>query len=170
MKYLLLISLLFSLVLPAFAAEKIEGAFGLALGDVFDVTKQGLEANAKKALVPTPFTPDKPNRAFSEYYVFISPKSHRIYKIIATGKFPDENAGYKVFAAIAAFLNKKYGDGADTGATKVVQNNRSVEVTNKNSSRAELTVQVSFEDDDAARQAGQEQLDAAIKALDTTGL
>lgn len=169
MKYTLLILMSFLLVLPVVGADKIEGAFGLKLGDVFSPT--GIEGEAKQSVSDNryQFTPEKPNKVFSEYFVVVTPTTHRIYRIIAIARWPDGNEGYKVSEAIAALLNRKYGETSKL-IGQVVQNNRVVGMSNDSSGPEGVTFHVTYEDSDIARQAEVERIEKALKNVDTTGL
>jgi hypothetical protein len=108
-KFALFAFVLCSVVIPARALEKIEGAFGLKLGDVWHPkekpdSKYGGGEGYK-------FTPAQPNSAFSDYLVWITPESHRIFKIMAIGVAPDGKTAEARCAGIAAVLNEKYGGG-----------------------------------------------------------
>ena len=87
--------------------EQITGAFGLKLGDTFEVyltiakrntTNNTLPKHPSKALAKleltnnTPiyrFSPKNPFQSFTRYYVSITPKTHKIYKIWATNLIKD---------------------------------------------------------------------------------
>jgi len=84
---------------PQSKFEKIEGAFGLKLGDVFDVTAKGTDS----------FTPQTPTRSFDRYFVHTTPKSRRIHHIGATADFSSKSDLEKERFAILELLISKYG-------------------------------------------------------------
>src|SRR5260370_41151814 len=92
-----------------FAVDKLEGAFGLKLADVFEPAK----AIGKSALTDsTPmyqFKPDKPFRSFSKYYVLITPTTHKIYSIWGIGRVENTESGKKEQALLMQLLTEKYG-------------------------------------------------------------
>jgi hypothetical protein len=98
------------------AGEQVEGAFGLKLGEAFEPTthRAGLHyapspggwLNADDAYE---FTPKKPNPAFSNYTVFITPNSHVIYCIEAIHKEPgDARDCYSFMRGLRVALWLKY--------------------------------------------------------------
>jgi hypothetical protein len=106
-KFALFALVLSSVVIPARAVEKIEGAFGLKLGDVWHPKeKPDMKYGGGEGYT---FTPAQPNSAFSDYLVWITPESHRIFKIMAIGVAPDGKTAEARCAGIAAVLNEKYG-------------------------------------------------------------
>src|SRR5262245_20876873 len=67
----------------------IEGAFGQKFGEKFtpDPTariEQGEHQGGYR------FTPQKPNPQFSEYIVFVTPNSHRIYGIVGVSTYEEK--------------------------------------------------------------------------------
>jgi hypothetical protein len=74
---------------PATAAENpISGDFGMQLGDVFK-PGESPPGPVFEGFPLYPFQPGKENPAFKEYFVQMTPVSHRIFRIRATG--PAEN-------------------------------------------------------------------------------
>src|SRR5687768_2659483 len=102
----------------AIGAENIEGAFGVKLGDVFAPKKAPITGYDFPAYE---FTPEKPNSAFSTYLVFITPNTHRIFRIMALGLAPDAETALKQSKAIGAVLHQKYGEGTFQWADSITQ-------------------------------------------------
>lgn len=104
---LALIVLLLLVATPSHA-EPLEGAFGMKLGDVFKGPfKATSSLNDGTPLYE--FTPAKPYRAFTRYYVTVTPTTKRISRIWAIG---DQESDPKCDAernVIKAVLEKKYG-------------------------------------------------------------
>jgi hypothetical protein len=172
---MLLVATFFVFSLVSATAAKIEGAFGLKLGDVFHPPNDLAGAKQTEREIRYPFTPETANKIFSEYYVFITPTSHRIYRIVALAKYRDGNAGYKVSQAISALLRQKYGEpgkitGSARGEAAIIQNSRSVDMINDASGPDGVTFHVNYEDRDLALEAEEERMAIIIKDVDTTGL
>ena len=106
---------------------EIKGAFGLKLGETFDVAKgkvmpSGILASTTlRSLDLTPpiqfivyeFTAENPLPEFTKYLVGITPKTHRICLIEAVGPLLRILGGDK-FNVISAALAKKYGGKPDS--------------------------------------------------------
>jgi hypothetical protein len=83
----------------AISGEKIEGAFGLKLGDVFDTATAARTDTSTISTSGGPFVTEttcwlkleavpNPHEQFREVYVVITPKTHRIVKIVGRGYNP----------------------------------------------------------------------------------
>lgn len=93
-------------------AEKTDGAtdsfMGLTFGEVFEGTNFVFDA-AEPTLRRATFTPKKTLADFDDYYVYVTPKSHKIAKVIACAKdVIDPGARWKRHYLIEA-LEKRYG-------------------------------------------------------------
>lgn len=103
---LCLLSLTIVTAMSATAAEKIQGAFGIKLGDVFDPTgKNALEIGP---VVGYRFFPTNAFRSFTNYYVEITPISHRIWRISACGYPPEGRSCAEEKQLIFHILKAKY--------------------------------------------------------------
>lgn len=113
MKNILLAALVaFNIALPAKGEEpkaKIESAFGLKLGDKFDITKATKVGEFSDKEKFYHFKPEKPFRSLTEYYVVLTPQSDLIYKIVASGEFEGTGMATKEGSVISHLLEKKYG-------------------------------------------------------------
>ena len=67
------------------AAANIDSFLGLKFGDVFAATNFVTDAS-EPDYVRTTFTPKKPLAGFDDYYVYVTPKSHRVAKVYACAK------------------------------------------------------------------------------------
>ena len=84
----------------AFAADAIEGAFGLKLGDIFDSSKAISKSSLTDGTPMYQFRPEKPFRSFSSYYVMITPTTHKIYAIWGIGSVQNTESGKKEQAIV----------------------------------------------------------------------
>ena len=67
------------------SAAKTDSFLGLAFGDTFKGTNFIADAD-EPTLLRTTFTPKKPLAGFDDYYVYVTPKSHKIVKVFACAK------------------------------------------------------------------------------------
>ena len=67
------------------SAAKTDSFLGLAFGDTFEGTNFVADAD-EPTLLRTTFTPKKPLAGFDDYYVYVTPKSHKIVKVFACAK------------------------------------------------------------------------------------
>lgn len=89
------------------ASKGIEGAFGIKLGQVFDPSSA---LGVKDMAGPYyRFKPVGPVAPLNEYFLRITPKTHKVYEIEASWKFRDKAAGINAFSALSSTLEKKYG-------------------------------------------------------------
>jgi hypothetical protein len=155
--------------------ERIEGAFGVKLGDTFDPVK----ASGKGALTDgTPmyqFTPEKPFRSFKRYFVMITPKTNRIYSIWGIGDFENTPTAQKEQALILEILKQKYGEKKKEGLMdrlsdikQIDQGDRSVVV--KISGMMEVTMDIRYYDEPLRKIAEKERLELEAKKVDSSGL
>jgi len=93
---------------PALAQGPIEGAFGQKLGAIFepgDMPNEG-EAHWPNYRV----TPEKPFKGLTDYSVEVSPRTHRIHSIHATGRTRDEAAAREIVTMLDIILREKYAN------------------------------------------------------------
>jgi len=88
--------------------SQINEAFGKKLGDVFDIT-QGEETIMRGGEVSYDFKPINPAGNFNLYRVVITPKTRRIYSIIAQGNIGSGQDENDAINFIVDQLTKKYG-------------------------------------------------------------
>lgn len=106
---LFLIVLVFGLLSTVQAEEKVSGAFGIKLGEVFDVSKAIGKSSLTDGTPMYQFSPKKKFRSFSTYYVLITPKTHKVYSIWGIGNMKNDPSCKKEQALVMAILQKKYG-------------------------------------------------------------
>ena len=147
----------------AVAAEKIEEAFGLKLGQVFDPTAPEV-GETGKGQSEYAFTPNPPNPMFSTYVVCVSPVSHVVYRIAAKGEAPDVPSYEKMYDRVAAVLNNKYGS-APYGAASVLQSPRLISLESTTKPDKKIAYTLSYSDAGLEQQARDEQ-----KTLDQAAL
>jgi hypothetical protein len=152
------------------AADKIEGAFGLKLGDVYEPTTSPVPKN--DIGIAYEFTPTKPNSAFSTYLVFVTPNSHLIYKIEAVHKQPgNAEACHSFLAQVMAALRLKYEgrfDEKSPQSGRMGQGERSIgldesSVVNVASSGCQFSI--TYKDNEMAGRCQQEREQNRVKKL-----
>lgn len=103
------------LVVSSATASEISGAFGFEFGAEVDLNKyQQLGIDAPYGLEYS-FIPENPFAPLTHYSLFVTPKSHRVYKVTAIGKFTSDKACRRVLAGLEEALEKKY----DKTSTKI---------------------------------------------------
>ena len=155
--------------------ERIEGAFGMKLGDVFDPAKATGKGSLTDGTPMYQFAPQKPFRSFKRYFVMITPKTNRIYSIWGIGDFENTPTAQKEQALIMEILKQKYGDKkkeglleAMTDAKQIDQGDRSVMV--KVSGMMDVTLEIRYYDDTLKDVAEKERLEIEAKKVDSSGL
>ncbi len=131
MKPLLSALLLLAFTLPSFAVDALEGAFGLKLGDVFTPTESNptgiVRTDENARFQAFRFQPIAPNRHFFEYWVYVTPATRRIYRIVAVGRANNSEVASAIQHAIFTVARERYiGDFNYPIEDKVVQGTRSV--------------------------------------------
>ena len=165
------------------AADKIEGAFGLKLGDVFEPTTPPITATPDGAPFSLngayEFTPKERNRDFSDYFVLITPNSHLVCRILAVHKAPGIENSKAFHDCLTAILHLKYQGTYDekSGDSYIAQGKRNIGVTSPTGVDHVWWVAVLYTDDELAQRVGTEKLQNRVKAtlesaksLDATGL
>lgn len=90
----------------AHGQEKIMGAFGLKLGEMLDTkTMSPLDKSNTRYI----FKPSTPFRDFKLYEVRVTPRSRRIYTIMATKRVFDAKKAADEMHYVSDVLQKKYG-------------------------------------------------------------
>ena len=159
----------------ALAVDKLEGAFGEKLGDVFEPAK----AIGKSALTDgTPmyqFKPDKPFRSFSKYYVLITPTTHKIYSIWGIGRVEKTESGKKEQALLMQLLTEKYGSEDKPGLMDAFSDSKHISqgqryILTKITGFTDTTIEIRYYDMDLEKSAEQERLAIEGKKVDRSGL
>ena len=91
---------------------KTDAFMGLKFGDVFAATNTVVD-ESEPSLLRAQFTPKTPLADFDDYYVFVTPKTHKIVKVCAAAKNPVRSGGsrWRRHYLIEA-LEKRYQTGA----------------------------------------------------------
>ena len=88
-------------------AKKEEGFLGLKFGDVFESTNFVADAD-EPTLLRAEFTPKKALAGFDDYYVYVTPTTHKVVKVYACAKEAiDPNTTWRRHYLIEA-LEKRY--------------------------------------------------------------
>jgi len=85
MKISILFCLSLFLTFTSHAEDKLIGGFGLKLGDKFDLGTSIGESALTDGTPMYKFEASKEFRSFNNYYVIVTPKTHRIYSIWGIG-------------------------------------------------------------------------------------
>ena len=176
MKPILTLLIAAALTLSANAAEKIEGAFGFKLGDVLDFADARLvkEDAHRRGPDSYEFKPTTSNPAFANYFVDVTPNSHRIYMITAWGSIPapkpNTDDEWNQFQTILALVHRKYGSGPYPYKRfkEISQDQR--KITYQLSYTSSLNFELHYFDQDISTQASEEMVDNRLKGADATGL
>lgn len=159
----------------ATAAEKIEGAFGMKLGEVFEPAKAVGKSELTDGTPMYEFAPEKTFRSFKKYFVLITPKTNRIYSIWGIGSAENTPTAQKEQALIMEILRQKYGEGekqgifdAMTDLTRVNQGERQVMV--KISGITDVTIDIRYYDAPLTKLAEKERLEIEAKKVDSSSL
>jgi hypothetical protein len=160
---------------PPGKIEKIEGAFGKRLGDAFE-PNSALGKGAMKDGTPMyEFTPQKPFRSFTKYYVLITPRTKRIYSIWGVGPTENTETGEKEQAVLMQILEGKYGPSEkeipfiSMDSIKQISHGSRLVLT-KVEGIIDPTIQVRYYDDDLTTLAEKERVSIEGKKVDSSGL
>jgi len=147
-----LISLIFlAFSFNATAEEKITTAFGLNLGDKFDINSSIGESSLTDGTPLYLFETNKKFRSFASHFVMLTPKTQRIYAIWGIGQVENTPSCKKEQALIMAILQKKYGKLKNGGLTSSFQYIKSIDRGNRNvltkcSGFSNVTLEVRYTD------------------------
>lgn len=175
MKQVLFVLLFTAVSFAAEPIEKIKGAFGIELGQSFDPEKAIGTSQLTDGTPMYQFAPVNPYRAFSQYFVMLTPKSNKVYAIWGVGAAENTAAGKKEQAVLMSILAKKYGKPAEQGLTEtmydlthVVQGDRRVMV--KISGFGKVTIDIRYEDAALEKQAEKERIEVEAAKVQSKGL
>ena len=93
--------------------KPIKGAFGLYFGNKLDIDKYKKISVEKSGGIKYQFAPSKPYGLLDKYYVFATPETHRIYKIVARGSFKSKSICKAELSNLEQALSTKYGKKID---------------------------------------------------------
>lgn len=149
-------------------SARIEGAFGKKLGDVFDIksalsTKDGGDGNPQYK-----FTPDVPFRSFDDYFLQVTPTTHKIYSIYAIGnQGSNRGKAEQEVRLIAELLSQKYGPSkSNYNGHSIMQKDASVFVDTLGIS----SVRIYYTSDEFSKLAEKERLATETKKVNSDGL
>ena len=89
----------------AFGAEAFDGAFGRKFGELVSAGLSEIQQGPRSSYRSATFTPDKPYPGLDAYEVHVTPQSHRIFEIVASGTLSSDEA----VATLLAGLDMKFG-------------------------------------------------------------
>jgi len=159
----------------AIGADKIEGAFGIKLGDVFDPASA---IGTSKLTDGTPmyeFSTTNGFRSFKTYYVLITPTTHKIYSIWGIGSVENTESGQKEQAVVMELLKKKYGVEEQQGVFDTIGDVKRIDQGNryiitKLTGFVDVTIDIRYYDSDLDKLAETERIAAETKKTDDSGL
>lgn len=159
----------------AFATERIEGAFGKKLGDVFEPTSAIGTSKLKDGVLMYEFATTNGFRSFKHYYVMITPTTHKIYKIRGTGGVESTSVGRKEQSIMMGVLREKYGSEFRIGpldsmgdVKRISQGSRHIVTTLV--SLSDVTLNIEYYDEDLEKVAEKEKLAEETATIDKSGL
>lgn len=88
--------------------EPITGAFGRKLGEEFACGAADNVKHIATGEILYQFTPDKPFRKFSKYYLLITPASKKVYAIWAETGLMSASEAEREFKVLIAMLERRY--------------------------------------------------------------
>ncbi len=163
------------MIKKSYSEEEITSAFGLKLGDVFEPSQAIGTSSLTDGTPMYRFLPTKKFRSFEDYYVMITPKTHRICSIWGIG--PVENTGKceKEQAVIIELLAKKYGQPEGEGffdsiygAKRIDHGNR--DITVKCSGFVDSSIEIRYTDRELKELAENERIEKESENIDDSAL
>ena len=107
MRLFFVLAISIACVQSGFAQEKIEGAFGLKLGDKLDVNSDIVsKVDGSEGIYRV--NPPNPLKGFNEYIVYVTPQTHTIYQIRAFAYFGFGAQAKKRHNSLRDILKEKY--------------------------------------------------------------
>lgn len=161
---------------PAVATfSKIEGAFGLKLGEIFDPSSAVDTGKLPDGTPTYEFNSATPFRSFDHYYVLITPTTHKIYSICAMESFDNQETAQKEQAVVMEMLKGKYGPESPQGVSDTLENAEVIEQGNRRvgakvNGFTDVTLVLLYNDGDLEKQAEQERVAGEVQGTDKTGL
>jgi len=155
-------------------ANQIDGAFGFKFGEVFDpstaLEKRPVSAGGYLYVVKPP----SPNELFSDYFLVITPKSHKIVGIWANRSYKDRTEALEKQAVLKPILEGKYGKAVGNGEQSnkfVIQHpDESVSVTILGNSDKEAYILIKYHSDKLNKIFIQEMQEEGTGKVDKSGL
>jgi hypothetical protein len=157
------------------AQEKIDGAFGIALGQVFNPSIALGEASLTDGTPMYQFSPTKEFRSFSRYFVLITPETNKVYSIWGLGNVENTPTCEKEQKLVMAILSDKYGNEEKQGLLSdlydmkmITQGDRTI--ITKCSGFTDITMEIRYKDSQLQELAENERIKLESKKLDSSGL
>lgn len=157
------------------AGEKITGAFGVNLGQVFNPDSAIGENSLTDGTPMYEFKPTKTFRSFTRYYVLITPISNKIYAIWGIGPMENDPICTKEQKLIMAILQDKYEkqEKEDLFSNlydieKISQGDRFI--ITKCNGFSDVTLDIRYYDNNLEKLAENERIKYESKKLDSSGL
>lgn len=158
--------------------EKINGAFGIKLGQIFEPSSSIGTHSLTDGTQLYEFIPENRFRSISKYFVGITPESHKVYSIWGGGNMDNNQSCKKEQAVIMSILFKKYIHIEEDqlfkslttlyGAEKVNQGDRYI--ITKCEGFVDVTLQIRYEDGTLGKQAEAERIMLESENSDSSGL
>lgn len=157
------------------AEERIDGAFGLKLGDTFDKQSAISQGELTDGTPMYQFTPSKSFRSFTRYYALITPKTNKIYSIWGIGSIENDPSCKKEQALVMSILQKKYGKPEKDGFTASLYDIKNIDqgdryVLTKCNGYSDVTLDIRYRDNKLAELAENERIVLESEKLDSSGL
>jgi len=92
------------------AAKPLLGAFGVKFNTIWQPRESQDNSQLQDGETMYAFTPKPGLSGFSDYYVMITPITHKVYSIWACAEVPRAN-GLNFYEQVVALYEKKYGKG-----------------------------------------------------------
>ena len=90
------------------AGKKIEGAFGVKLGQKFDISSAIGQIESSYKETAYEFNSSNKFKSFNRYYVYVTPLSHRVFRIYATGDGYTHDECDEEASVVHSLLKDKY--------------------------------------------------------------
>jgi len=160
---------------PPAQPEKIDGAFGKKLGGVFNPAGAIGTSELTDGTPMYQFSPEKPFRSFTKYYVLITPTTHKIYAIWGIGAVENTETGKKEQALLMELLQKKYGATKEQGLMEKLGDTRTIShgsryAMTKLTGIIDVTIEIRYYDRDLQTEGEKERLAIEGKKVDASGL
>lgn len=160
---------------PALAEEKIKGAFGMLLGESFDLEESIGKGSLTDGTPMYQFKPKIAFRSFSEYFVLVTPKSHKVYAIWGIGDIKNSATCKKEQKLLMAILKDKYGENKENDLFSSLYDREIISqddryVMTKCDGYTDVTIEIRYEDKKYAQLAENERIELESKKLDSSGL
>lgn len=175
MKFNVLLLMLLSISFNSIAEEKITSAFGLNLGEEFDITSSIGESSLTDGTPLYLFEARKKFRSFANYYVMVTPKTRKIYSIWGIGQIENKPSCKKEQALVMAILQKKYGKPEKGGLTSSFRDIKSIDQGNRSvltkcTGYSDVTIEVRYTDKRLEDVAENERILIESEKLDSSAL